>query len=88
MIMGKRKAQTIARSGITWGQIHAMLDRAHVAGVETDPRQSRVNKQFTKAQIFDILDVREGYAPERAVTSTRDRLVAVNCLREFGEFWI
>ena len=85
--MNKRQARAIARSGITWGQIHDMLKRACAAGIETDQRQSRVNKQFTKAQVFGILNVRE-FEPEREVTRSRDRLVAVNCLREFGEYWI
>ena len=86
--MGKRKARTIARSGITWGEIHAMLDRAREAGAATDERQSRVNKQFTIAQTFGILDVREEYEADRVVRTGRDQLVAGNCLWEFGEFWI
>ena len=86
--MNKHQAKVIARSGITWGQVHAMLDRAHQSGAATDTRQSRVNKSLTKAQAFDILDSRGEYDADRLVRSGADRLIACNCLWEYGEFWI
>lgn len=83
--MNKTQARKVANSGITVGQIRAMLQKAYDAGAAND-NQSSVNKGCTKAVVFNILW--KGYKNNAAddVIEGIEVLGATNAIREFGEF--
>ena len=86
--IGRKRAEILAKSGITWGQIQTMLTRAQEGGA-VDARQATVNTGMTKAQCFDILGYAFEYDPG-CVVDNRDYsmwVCARHCLVEFGEFW-
>lgn len=84
--MNKQKARDLVRSGITWGRVQAMFQRALDAG-NFDGQKSVVNPAFTKAQVYDILSGGiQDYDPDSIVRSG-DAIGVQNCLREFGQYW-
>lgn len=83
--MNKQRAKQMARSGITARQICDMLTRAFESGA-VDNSPSVVNKQFTKAQVYQMyLSFRED--GDKKISSIADILGATNALRDFGEYW-
>ena len=89
-MIGKRKAEQIARSGkITWGEIQATLRRAYEAGAANEDR-AVVNKSFTKAAEYNLMcKYTAGYDPDLVVDSGRYStwIGARHVIHEFGKFW-
>ena len=85
--MNRNKAKSIARSGITAGQIKDMLRCAHRDGAANDSR-SGVNPSFSKAVCFNILwPGHKDMDDEQVIKKTGDVMGAVNALHEFGDYW-
>ena len=85
--MDKRTAKTIAKSGITVGQIQAMLRRAYDEGAANDTR-SHVNSGISRGIAFNIFwGAYEKEDEGHIIKGLGDTLGATNALREFGEYW-
>jgi len=84
--MNKTTAKKISQSGITVGQIKAMLQRAYAAGAASDKR-GKLNPNMSRAAAFNIFW--KGYAnsPDDKIINGLGTLGARNALCEFGEYW-
>jgi len=84
--MNRPEAKAIVESGITVGQIKAMLKRAYDAGAVNES-QSKVNPSVSNSVTFNIFWKACRDENESEVITGIDELGARNVLREFGDYW-
>jgi hypothetical protein len=85
-MMNKLDAKKISESGITVGQIRAMLIKAYDAG-EVNETASKINKGFSKAAVYNIyLKSYEKLGDKKEIKGL-ECLGAKNALYDFGEYW-
>lgn len=84
--MNRNTAKQIARSGITYGQIIHMLQRAYDDTYPDDSR-STLNPVMSKAACFNIMwRGHIGHNPDDIINGCH-QIGAANALREFGSYW-
>jgi len=84
--MNKRDAKEISRSGITVGQIKAMLRRAYDGGEANDLR-AKINPVMSRASAFNIFwKAYRTEADDKEITGL-NTIGAKNALYEFGDYW-
>lgn len=80
--MNKQRAKKIVESGITCGQLKALLRNARQSGA-TNEKRSNVNPSLSKGVTFNVMwTALEGHPDDKRPHD----LIAMNVLREFGEF--
>jgi len=84
--MNRRDAKEISRSGINYGQIKAMLQRAYDAGA-ADNSRATLNPIMSKATCFNIMwRGHKDHSDDEMIKGFHE-IGASNALREFGEYW-